>query len=235
MTNLFAQAINFDDADRTAKIIQDARYRFVSREARKPTTNLSQMRDAAMAISRFPQYFPLRFCRLDNCSKQIATRQTVNSPALIAHIRFIRLKNFPDRLSVSTKSLRSSPWSGRKAILSCQTDARRHGTTTLFAALEVATRRIIAVHSKRRRRVEFLGFMNSLVAAFPDRKLCVILNNVDTHKKRALAHETPTVRFHFPDPVVVAQSSRFHRVYNETAERFVWEGGARRSSGLNRG
>jgi hypothetical protein len=108
----------------------------------------------------------------------------VNSPALIAHIRFIRLKNFPDRLSVSTKSLRSSPWSGRKAILSCQTDARltgqsldykRHGTTTLFAALEVATRRIIAVHSKRRRRVEFLGFMNSLVAAFPDRKLCVWL------------------------------------------------------------
>jgi hypothetical protein len=194
MTNLFAQAINFDDADRTAKIIQDALYRFVSREARKPTTNLSQMRDAAMAISRFPQYFPLRFCRLDNCSKQIATRQTVNSPALI-HIRFIRLKNFPDRLSVSTKSLRSSPWSGRKAILSCQTDARRHGTTTLCAALEVATRRIIAVHSKRRRRVEFLGFMNSLVAAFPDRKLCVILNNVDTHKKneRWLMKHPPSV------------------------------------------
>jgi DDE superfamily endonuclease len=128
----------------------------------------------------------------------------VNSPALIAHIRFIRLKNFPDRLSVSTKSLRSSPWSGRKAILSCQTDARltgqsldykRHGTTTLFAALEVATRRIIAVHSKRRRRVEFLGFMNSLVAAFPDRKLCVILNNVDTHKKneRWLMKHSPSV------------------------------------------
>jgi hypothetical protein len=162
------------------------------------------MRDAAMAISRFPQYFPLRFCRLDNCSKQIATRQTVNSPALIAHIRFIRLKNFPDRLSVSTKSLRSSPWSGRKAILSCQTKARltgqsldykRHGTTTLFAALEVATRRIIAVHSKRRRRVEFLGFMNSLVAAVPDRKLCVILNNVDTHKKneRWLMKHPPSV------------------------------------------
>ena len=95
MTNLFAQAINFDDADRTAKIIQDALYRFVSREARKPTTNLSQMRDAAMAISRFPQYFPLRFCRLDNCSKQIATRQTVNSPALIAHIRFIKTQELP--------------------------------------------------------------------------------------------------------------------------------------------
>jgi len=41
-------------------------------------------------------------------------------------------------------------------------DYKRHGTTTLFAALEVATGKIIATHSKRRRRVEFLDFMNSL-------------------------------------------------------------------------
>ena len=39
-------------------------------------------------------------------------------------------------------------------------DYKRHGTMTLFAALEVATGRIVAEHSKRRRRVEFLGFMN---------------------------------------------------------------------------
>lgn len=32
---------------------------------------------------------------------------------------------------------------------------KRHGTTTLFAALEVATGKILAMHSKRRRRVEF--------------------------------------------------------------------------------
>jgi hypothetical protein len=44
-------------------------------------------------------------------------------------------------------------------------DYKRHGTTTLFAALEVATGRIMAAHSKRRRRVEFLGFMKS-VAGF---------------------------------------------------------------------
>jgi hypothetical protein len=37
-------------------------------------------------------------------------------------------------------------------------------------ALEVATGRIIAAHSKRRRHVEFLGFMNSLVAVFRDRE-----------------------------------------------------------------
>jgi hypothetical protein len=33
------------------------------------------------------------------------------------------------------------------------------------------------------RILELLGFMNSLVAAFPDRELHVILDNLDTHKK----------------------------------------------------
>jgi hypothetical protein len=61
-------------------------------------------------------------------------------------------------------------------------DYKRHGTTTLFAALEMATGRIIAAHSKRRRRVEFLGFMDGLVDAFPDRELHVILHNLNTHK-----------------------------------------------------
>ena len=62
-------------------------------------------------------------------------------------------------------------------------DYKRHGTTTLFAALQVATGKVLATHSKRRRRVEFLGFMNGVVAAFPDRELHVVLDNLNTHKK----------------------------------------------------
>ena len=64
--------------------------------------------------------------------------------------------------SVSMRSLRSRRWSGRKAAfpklpngraLTGQShDYKRHGTTTLFAALEVASGRIVAEHSKRRRR-----------------------------------------------------------------------------------
>ena len=85
-----------------------------------------------------------------------------------------------------------------RALTGQSHDYKRHGTTTLFAALEVATGRIIAAHSKRRRRVEFLGFMNSLVAAFPDRKLHVILDNLNTHKKNERwLKKHPTVRFHF--------------------------------------
>jgi hypothetical protein len=66
--------------------------------------------------------------------------------------------------------------SNGRALPGQSRDYKRHGTTTLFAALEVATGRIIATHSKRRRRIEFLGFMNSLVDAFPDRELHVTPN-----------------------------------------------------------
>ena len=88
-----------------------------------------------------------------------------------------------------------------RALTGQSHDYKRHGTTTLFAALEVATGRIIAAHSKRRRRVEFLGFMNSLVAAFPDRKLHVILDNLNTHKKNERwLKKHPTVRSISPRP-----------------------------------
>ena len=85
-----------------------------------------------------------------------------------------------------------------RALTGQSHDYKRHGTTTLFAALEVATGKIIAAHSKRRRRVEFLGFMNSVIAAFPGRELHVILDNLNTHKKNEhwlKAH--PKVQFHF--------------------------------------
>jgi transposase len=77
-------------------------------------------------------------------------------------------------------------------------DYKRHGTTTLFAALEVATGKILATHSKRRRRVEFLDFMDRVTAAFPNRQLHVILDNLSTHKKNeAWLGAHPNVKFHF--------------------------------------
>jgi transposase len=85
-----------------------------------------------------------------------------------------------------------------RALTGQSHDYKRHGTTTLFAALEVATGKIIAAHSKRRRRVEFLGFMNSVAAAFPHRELHVILDNLNTHKKNEpWLKKHPKVHFHF--------------------------------------
>ena len=85
-----------------------------------------------------------------------------------------------------------------RALTGQSHDYKRHGTTTLFAALDVANGQIIAAHSKRRRRVEFLGFMNRLAATFPDCELHVILDNLNTHKKNERwLKKHPKVRFHF--------------------------------------
>lgn len=71
-----------------------------------------------------------------------------------------------------------------KALTGFSHDYKRHGTTTLFAALEVATGLVKAGHYQRRRRVEFLDFMNGLVAQYPGRELHVILDNLNTHKPK---------------------------------------------------
>lgn len=60
----------------------------------------------------------------------------------------------------------------------------RHGTTTLFAALDVMTGQVKTGHYRRRRRREFLEFMNEIVAAHSDREIHVILDNLNTHKPK---------------------------------------------------
>jgi len=61
---------------------------------------------------------------------------------------------------------------------------KRHGTTTLFAALDVVTGQVKAGHYARRRRREFLDFMNQIVAENPDQEIHVILDNLNTHKPK---------------------------------------------------
>lgn len=61
---------------------------------------------------------------------------------------------------------------------------KRHGTTTLFAALEVATGQVQVGHYPRRRRRQFLDFMNGVVAAHTGKVLHVILDNLNTHKPK---------------------------------------------------
>jgi transposase len=76
---------------------------------------------------------------------------------------------------------------------------KRHGTTTLFAALEVATGQVQVGHYPRRRRREFLDFMNGVATAHPGQILHVILDNLNTHKRkndRWLAQH-PQVHFHY--------------------------------------
>ena len=77
---------------------------------------------------------------------------------------------------------------------------KRHDTTTLFAALETTTGLVKAGHYTRRRRREFLDFMNDLVATYPlDQEIHVVLDNLNTHRPkhdRWLARHK-NVHFHF--------------------------------------
>ena len=80
-------------------------------------------------------------------------------------------------------------------------DYKRHGTTTLFAALEVATGAVIGQCLPRHRHQEFLAFLNTIEANVPQGlDIEVILDNYATHKHPevlAWLHHHPRVHFHF--------------------------------------
>ena len=86
-------------------------------------------------------------------------------------------------------------------------DDLRHGTTTLFAALEVATGQVTGLCKTRHRHQEFLGFLKHLARAYPDTgdgtQLHLVMDNYATHthpevtgwlaaNPRFLVHFTPT-------------------------------------------
>jgi transposase len=61
-------------------------------------------------------------------------------------------------------------------------DYIRHGTTNLFAALNVQTGQVTAQCFERRRTVEFIGFMDRVVSEYEDdREVHVIVDNLSTH------------------------------------------------------
>lgn len=79
-------------------------------------------------------------------------------------------------------------------------DYVRHGITSLFAALEVASGAVVGACYPRHRHEEFLDFLNLLVRAYPRRQLHIVLDNVsshDTREVRAWLRRHPRVQFHF--------------------------------------
>jgi len=62
-------------------------------------------------------------------------------------------------------------------------DYKRHGTTTLFAALEVVSGKVIGSCKKRHRHEEFLAFLKEIDRKTPaDLALHLVLDNYGTHK-----------------------------------------------------
>jgi transposase len=86
-----------------------------------------------------------------------------------------------------------------KAISGYSHGYKRHGTTDLFAALEVATGQIATGHFNRHRRREFLAFMNEVVGEYRGQQIHVILDNFSTHKPKngRWLKKHPNVHFHY--------------------------------------
>jgi len=80
-------------------------------------------------------------------------------------------------------------------------DYRRHGTTTLFAALDVLDGKVIGHCMQRHRHQEFIRFLKAIEAQVPAGKLVhVILDNYAAHKHpkvRAWLGRHPRFIFHF--------------------------------------
>jgi len=84
-----------------------------------------------------------------------------------------------------------------RALSGFSHDYVRHGTTTLFAALEVASGLVKTGHYSRRRRREFLDFMNDVLADHPQGEVHVILDNLNTHKPKHDRWRARHPRVHF--------------------------------------
>ena len=88
-------------------------------------------------------------------------------------------------------------------------DYKRHGTTTLFAALNVLDGTVIGECLPRHRQDEFLRFLRHLDRATPTRlDIHLILDNYSTHK-------TPRVEQWF------AEHPRFHRHFTPTSSSWL--------------
>jgi len=86
-----------------------------------------------------------------------------------------------------------------KIVRAYKSTYKRHGTLNLFAALRVATGEVKTAFTQRKRREEFLQFMDQIVEeTLCEQELHVILDNYCTHKKcDAWLAQHPNVHFHF--------------------------------------
>jgi len=88
-------------------------------------------------------------------------------------------------------------------------DYKRHGTTTLFAALDVLTGKVIGSCLPRHRHTEFMKFLNVIDAEVPDGlDVHLILDNYTTHK-------------HAKVQVWLGKHPRFHLHFTPTSSSWL--------------
>src|SRR5881397_2847977 len=106
-------------------------------------------------------------------------------------------------------------------------DYKRHGTTTLFAALEVAQGKVVGQCQQRHRNQEFLKFLGTLDREFPGKvPLHLVMDNYGTHKHpnvRAWLQRHPRFLCHFV-PTSCSWLNLIERWFGELTSKRVRRG-----------
>jgi transposase len=106
-------------------------------------------------------------------------------------------------------------------------DYRRHGTTTLFAALDVATGKVIGETHRRHRAVEFRKFLDRIEREVPpDLAVHLILDNLSTHQAPAVQRwllQHPRFTLHFT-PTYSSWINQVERWFEELTTRQLRRG-----------
>jgi transposase len=106
-------------------------------------------------------------------------------------------------------------------------DYQRHGTTSLFAALDIATGKVIGKLQRRHRSTEFIRFLNAIDASMPaHQEVHLIMDNDGTHKTekvRAWFAARPQYHVHFT-PTSASWLNLVERFFALISERHIKRG-----------
>jgi putative transposase len=106
-------------------------------------------------------------------------------------------------------------------------DYIRHGTTTLFAALDVATGEVMTQCKPRHRHQEFLGFLRQIEKSVPqDLDVHLIVDNYCTHKHakvRAWLAQRPRFHVHYT-PTYASWLNQVERWFGVITQRAIRRG-----------
>jgi len=116
-------------------------------------------------------------------------------------------------------------------------DYMRHGTTSLFAALEMGSGHVYEQLHRRHRAVEFRAFLDRIETALPpDLEVHVILDNVSTHKTPLIRRwlvTHPRYHLHFT-PTSASWLNLVERFFALLTEKQVRRGAHRSTAELER-
>ncbi|MBU0482527.1 MAG: IS630 family transposase [Proteobacteria bacterium] len=106
-------------------------------------------------------------------------------------------------------------------------DYRRNGTTSLFAALNIADGKVVGTCMKRHRHQEWLKFLNLLKRSTPkDKEVHIICDNYATHKHASVKEwQERNKRFHFHfTPTSASWLNMVERFFRDITERRIRRG-----------